>query len=132
MREIKFRAITPHGMCPVTQIKWLKNSNAVFVRLEGYPHKDEDSMIIIQKTHVLEFTGLKDKNDKEIYEGDIVKSTDLGDLTTEIFPIIYFSEEVKFCGQMKGGIRSIYGGDAWEYEVIGNIYRDPEIINENL
>jgi len=67
MREIKFRA-------------WSKNTNSFLDDL-SYTHKFDpyghvyspqgsDNYVLMQ------YTGLKDKNGKEIYEGDVVKITD--------------------------------------------------------
>lgn len=89
------------------------------------PYKER----IVGEVNINAYIGHRDKNGVDICESDIVKSTTFDE--TEIFPIIYFEEEVKFCGKMEGGIRSLYFDDAWEYEVIGNIYENPELLEPN-
>jgi len=78
---------------------------------------------------LMRFTGLKDKNKKEIYEGDILKSI-LSYNGKEKILIVYWSEPV--AGFMLNDINHSFG---WEFglsfrtlEVIGNIYENPELI----
>lgn len=66
---------------------------------------------------LMQYTGLKDKNGKEIYEGDIVRS---GNWIAEVPSINEFILQAMTYGQsMTDYTRTI---------VIGNIYENPELI----
>ncbi len=66
---------------------------------------------------LMQFTGLLDKNGKEIYEGDIVKFPD------------NHNQEIKFDEMTT----SFTYGQRWNVkavEVIGNIYENPELLSK--
>ena len=82
---------------------------------------------------LMQFTGLIDKNGKEIYEGDVVTYNRgignwTGDRMTTTHEIV-FNDEV-FAFVMKYGSSYIKLRKHWNYiyEVIGNIYENPELL----
>lgn len=95
-----------------------------------------------------QFTGLKDKNGKEIYEGDIIKITEKGGFWLEFIGVVVYCDNT-CCFKMetsdksvyskgisfKCGMQKMYDGHytiEWydEYEVIGNIHDNPELLTE--
>jgi len=84
------------------------------------------------KIEIMQFTGLKDKNGKEIYEEDIVQLTGL-DLN---FVIVYYEDRfsLKDTRYLDGEFPtdSNLGLDVYRkrIEVIGNIYENPELLEE--
>jgi len=88
--------------------------------------------------NVMQYTGLKDKNGVLIYEGDIVKSDRYKNSLSEIVWSIYVWA---FRTKTKKGIRDYefcvgsLGQDEWDkpyklnyYEIIGNVYENPEFL----
>ena len=124
MREIQFRA------------KDLATGDWKYITIEptAEPLKinsEYDEEAIVDMETFSQYTGLKDKNGKEIYEGDIVKSAWHG--TTGI--VEFSIEDVGSCGccytEFKGsGFIAPYI-NLNEVEIIGNIYENPELLGDD-
>lgn len=69
---------------------------------------------------LMQYTGLKDKNGKEVYEGDILK-TDSG---LNQF-VEYRNDMAMFVCRFKNGAST---NISVQWEIIGNIYENPELI----
>ena len=119
MREIKFRA-------------WYKEDKVMSRRftLENL-QCGQGVLDDFNKMEIMQFTGLLDKNAKEIYEGDIIKHQDEGErfevywsdinVSFKIIPISDKDinqelEDITFCENSK------------EFEVIGNIYENKDLL----
>ncbi len=74
----------------------------------------------------MQYTGLKDINNKDIYEGDIVRiGNELIEVMEWVTPDRWNAEECPVNGWVNH--ESIYGEKP---EVIGNIYENPELISK--
>lgn len=80
-----------------------------------------------------QFTGLHDKNGKEIYEGDILESGSYG-IVQVVWPEKYITgdnEDIMAWCVMGGNLEGLAGLDVqYSWEVIGNIYENPELLKE--
>ena len=119
-REIKFR-------CWVRDVKDMCYPERLSGIESSFMSEDNDTVI-------MQFTGLLDKNGKEIYEGDIVRwdkiimdnYKDIKDLSGK--SIVSDKDIVEF----KDG-KFEFGGYKSKYcEVIGNVYENLELLGEQL
>ena len=117
MREIKFRA-------------WDKDNKEMLYELDnkGY-HEDLmkpfDNLDTKSYYEIMQFTGLFDKNGKEIYEGDIIEYKNV------LFVVEWEKEfcQFKLSFIEKEGFLDL-GYKTRELKIIGNIYENPELVED--
>lgn len=124
MREIKFRAKIREGH------EW-KYGGGVQVTPEGSAMLSfEDGHLIvhlIQPESIGQFTGLKDKNGKEIYESDIVAQYRGSDYEA-IKTVKWRSDKCGYWMYIGDNPHLDLGEHREKLEVIGNIYENPELL----
>jgi len=137
MREIKFRAWDIEN-------KYFVNSNRYFIELDDGTTwfnlgTDEGSDNLVDqsfKLELMQYTGLKDKNGKEIYSGDILNGyhnkgcEKCGHNARTVHYEVVF-EDGMFA--TKGHPQSLerqmaYSSEPSEFEVIGNIYENGDLL----
>jgi len=125
-REIKFRAwILPHEDAQGFDVDGEMWNWDVFQALS--PNQWRESLMV-----VMQFTGLQDKNGKDIYEGDVVEAKSWN-------PMRYTVEFIEggFCfthPNMKGSpidVNMMYSSVGCACKVIGNIWENPELLPTN-
>lgn len=134
-REIKFRAWDKESKKMEQDFHIRSNSGEITQWIEGEP--------FAEFWELMQYTGLKDKNGNEIYEGDIVECEQMQGLG-KFKGIVHYSE----CYRDYGDGTMIYdpryyldtrpwkfrglGGEHCYFhnnpEVIGNIYENPELM----
>lgn len=75
-----------------------------------------------------QYTGLKDKNGKRIFEGDIINGYTLTGVNDRRGVVVAWNE--LFSGWYAGENKSLFGGLGEIYEIIGNIQDNPELVEE--
>ena len=138
MREIKFRA-WDRRYNKMHYQSTFAYFNDFFLSFEGeikhaYGTKDAWSIDDIEQVDgkplvvLMQYTGLKDKNGKEIYEGDIVNFLPfhLREKKIRTTGVVEYKDDgffVKFTAIGYGRIQADHN-----IEVIGNIYENPELL----
>lgn len=84
--------------------------------------QEEHMPMAARKTGLMQSTGLKDKNGKEIFEGDVVQFTSFGVKRVEV----KWGEWSCDCCQYVHGYAFPYAES--DREVIGNIYENPDLL----
>lgn len=128
MREINFRA-------------WLKDDKRMVEveeihfrhqLIEYYDGNYDDCWLEkdFDKIELMQYTGLKDKNGKEIYEGDILLVAN-GSINGDI---MFSKRVVKWFEEKRGynihNFDNVYKPTHY-YEVIGNVWENRELLEEN-
>lgn len=123
---VKFRAWhkTWEEMGKVKRIRFDDEGNITTVLVKGQAF---GSNVHLEEIELMQSTGLKDKNGKEVFVGDIIKCT--RGCPHEVYL------EKEYGGTFVGGMPTIYlkgirEGYAWTgaEEIIGNIYENPELL----
>lgn len=112
MREIKFRAWNKSNVMMMDVEKYSFKTNQVYFDSERW-----------EEFELMQYTGLKDKNGKEIYEGDIVK-TNCG-----VHEVIFI--DGGYCldtGVLATDLYRLIDSAGNHIEVIGNIYENHELL----
>ena len=119
MREIKFRAWDKIN-------KEMFNVESINFQ-ERRVYKDVVSYRNFNDIELMQYTGLKDKNNKEIYEGDIVT------LHNSKYKVIFNTKEARFVlrdDEFESEIPFTNNNNE-RMEIIGNIYENSELLGEN-
>jgi len=114
MREIKFRAWN------VLDKKMLNWGDIFHLPAwEIFPGTPEQ-----RPFNIMQYTGMEDKNGREIYEGDIVRKSN-----GVVGVAVYFKAAAgyKLHNANYGQVFDIFETDAKYLEVIGNIYENPNL-----
>ena len=135
MRNIKFRAMDVNKF---DKGKWRYGSvvisdcgsHATIIN-HGKDYKEWD----VDPKTITQYTGIKDKDNVEIYEGDILRYVCKSTIETFTKPVLFKDgcftvEECDCCDHCVGGICSDENHEGSHVGfVIGNIYENPELLS---
>lgn len=125
MREIKFRAWD-------TEREVMATVN--HISLNDYEVSMEDENCVCWRApypyvcRLMQYTGMKDKNRKEIYQGDLVKTTYIRDKSTMVCEISKIEYEYTLINIATGEIFKFDEIYRQSLEVIGNIFENPKLL----
>lgn len=120
-REIKFRVY-------ISKYKILDTPDIINFNTQEV--KYDSDYYSLDDIELMQYTGIKDKNGKEIYEGDIVLIRI--DKTNILHKTIVKFKHGAFIADIIGDNDYIYlfhfGFNKDDFEVVGNIYENPELL----
>lgn len=115
---------------------WIESQN--YMAIQGTPDLETLYSFMLhygKEKNIMQFTGLQDKNGNKIFEGDIVTyKRSVGNWTGKTMTTthkIVFTEKINAFVMEDGSsyikLRKHWG---YEYEVIGNIFENPDLLQD--
>lgn len=118
MREIKFRVWSKHTKKMFDDGFYISQNSDLF-QDDSLDYKSKDLY------EVMQYTGLKDKNGTEIYEGDILKFS--GNVVA--LGIVKYNENFATFQACNGNSGWLFGKESGtNIEILGNSYENPELL----
>lgn len=94
------------------------------------PSVDDGILLDPASIEIMQYTGLKDKNGKEIYEGDIVQNVSSDGKRLSKFKIIWSESRCRFMKEREDyNFYDLETGQNF-LEIIGNVYENPELLTK--
>ncbi len=93
---------------------------------EGYRNWECDEVYL--EVELIQYIGLKDSKNVEVYEGDILEYTDAFDVE-QVGKVIYDNNYARFAlKSIEGNIDGFMDLASDDFEVLGNVFENPELL----
>lgn len=118
-------------MCDVTNISF--DSKFVDICQQGDIERYTEMSVEFDEVELMQSTGLFDKNNKEIFEGDVVRQVRTQPTTKNetITGVVTMIEGAWLIMNDYEQLASDLWSETDENEIIGNIYENPELLEED-
>lgn len=129
MREFKFRAFENNKMYYQVRVGGIFDNEATVPTYWDESRRGWIHLIGGKYTKVMQYIGFKDKDGKEIYEGDILEKDGCWSIRVEYDKgsfRVRDLDEVRYINRILDC--HIYTFDIENWKVIGNIYENPELL----
>lgn len=137
MRENKFRAFVKNKNIIVKVDKINFENKIIVTYLDELPFPTS-AVYSFEDIELMQYIGLKDKNGKEIYEGDIVRKKcnylNTGETKIRLYKVVWKEEWCAWALKKLGNCTQscyMYKNELDFCEIVGNIYENPELLEEN-
>ena len=141
MREIKFRIWHDHQGMIYPDNKFHIIAPPYILKLDPQIKDNRYFIMPLSDFDIMQYTGLKDKNGKEIYEGDLLNEIRYPPDKNGNYDSVpvFIKENIVQVGFSEGCftadeahlwrfISNIGDNEKTDYEIIGNIYENPELL----
>ena len=122
MKELKFRAWIKGYNCYADVLGF--EQDRLFVQFQSGERAQHRLYVPIEDCVLEQYTGLKDKNGKEIYENDIVSVRNKNRKNEYDIGVVEFGKAAFRCPFLLGKYRS------GQVEVIGNVHENADLLEE--
>ena len=112
--------------------KRMSSVDRIYFDTEGVQLRDDGGLYWrnFRNITLMQSTGLKDKNGTEIFEDDVLKNNDYPNQT---FICKHSMLQASFQAESLNGLltSSLWKDEKRDWQVLGNIYENPELVEEN-
>ena len=125
MRELKFRAWIKNYNCYADVLGF--EQDRLFVQFQSGERAQHRLYVPIEDCVLEQYTGLKDKNGKEIYEGDVVNIQGIKYYVDFEYGGLWFNNDNR---KWKANRPFTHFQEINDTEVVGNVHENPDLLED--
>jgi hypothetical protein len=106
-----------------------------FEMVEGLSISEAGDLVKVRDVQLLEWTGIQDRNGKDVYVGYLIAVVIPTTGRRRIAEVVFYEGKLKYCkrivgrGEKYSGLTNP-GRTHHNFEVIGNVYQNPELLKQ--